>query len=109
MGTATFQKTGYLHVDLNPIKNLYIHCPNLSTNTTVAPNGASGVVKRVPVTAGYGFQINDAVLNAHDHVDVSRLVLNVLKFDIRDKYGHHTPLHGHTWSCSLVFAITNTP
>ncbi len=37
-------------VDLQPIKNVYIYCSNLSTFSTVAPDGGTGVIKKVPVT-----------------------------------------------------------
>ncbi len=41
-------------VDLQPIKNVYIYCSNLSTFSTVAPDGGSGVIKKVPVTQDTG-------------------------------------------------------
>ncbi len=33
-------------IDIQPIKNVYVYCSNLSNNTTVAPDGSSGVIKK---------------------------------------------------------------
>ncbi len=91
-------------VDLQPIKNVYIYCSNLSTFSTVAPDGGSGVIKKVPVTQDTGYYIFDNVMNNNDCVDVSKLSIRVLHFQLKDKLGNVIPLNGSTWSASIVFA-----
>ena len=94
-------------IDLQPIKNIYIYCSNLSTFTTVSPDGGSGVIKKVPVTQDTGYYIFDNVMNNNDYVDVSRLSIRTLHFQLKDKLGNVIPLNGSTWSASIVFAKNN--
>ncbi len=91
-------------IDLQPIKNVYIYCSNLSTFSTVAPVGGSGVIKKVPVTQDTGYYIFDNIMNTNDYVDVSRLSIRMLHFQLKDKLSNVIPLNGSTWSASIVFA-----
>ena len=43
-------------------------------------------------------------MNTNDYVDVSRLSVRMLHFQLKDKLGNVIPLNGSTWSASIVFA-----
>ena len=93
--------TGF--IDLQPIKNTHIYCSNWYTFSTVAPDGGSGAIKKVPVSQDTGYYIFDNVMNNNDYVDVSKLSIRVLHFQLKDKLGNVIPLNGSTWSASIVF------
>ncbi len=43
-------------------------------------------------------------MNNNYYVDVSKLSIGVLHFQLKDKLGNVIPLNGSTWSASIVFA-----
>ena len=98
-------KTGI--INLMRYRNLYITCPSLSNYTTLAPTGNSNVIKKVPVTAGYGDIIYCNLLAIHDYIDVSRLLTKTLEFKICDSFGKVINLRGVPVSCSLIFMPNN--
>jgi hypothetical protein len=90
-------------VNLMRYRNLYLTCPSLSNFNTLSPNGNSNVIKKIPVSAGYGEIIYNNTLSLHDYIDVSKLLLKTLEFQICDSYGNVVNLRNMPVSFSLVF------
>ena len=90
-------------VNLMRYRNLYLTCPSLSNYTTLAPNGNSNVIKKIPVTASYGDIIYNNQLSIHEYIDVSRLLIKTLEFQICDNYGKVINLENMPVSFSLIF------
>ena len=44
-------------LDLVPVRNIYITSPNFGSFDTLSNMGLTGIVKNVPVSAGFGFLI----------------------------------------------------
>ena len=82
---------------------LYLTCPSLSNFSTLSPNGNSNVIKKIPVTAGYGEIIYNDKFSLHDYIDVSKLMIKTLEFQICDSYGNVVNLRNMPVSFSLVF------
>ena len=98
-------KTGI--INLARYRNLYISCPTLSDYSTISPSGNYNIVKKVPVTAGYGEIIYCNLQATHDHFDVSRMMLKSLEFKILDSYGRVVDLRGVPVTFSMIFMIRN--
>lgn len=95
-------ETGFLN--LNWINNIYISSPNLgSFDTIFAGNGATNIIKKVPVLVNYGFQIVDQLLNPSEALDCSKQTLQTLEFHLKTSRGQYVPLHGAHVSFSIVF------
>jgi len=94
--------SGYINVF--PIRNIYIVASGIGNFNTMSLSGERAIVKKVPVTAGYGEMIfNDAVVGM-DYLDCSRQTLSRLGFRLTNVFGETIDLHGHHWSFSLVFS-----
>ena len=98
--------SGYL--DLQPIKNIYISSPNLGSYTTIGPNGQQTIIKKVPVSADFGYVIFDELMPTNDYLDCSRQSLKTIEFLLRDVNNNTINLHGANLSFSIVFDIQNT-
>ena len=59
--------------------------------------------KKILVSAGYGEIIYNNTFSIHDYIDVSRLMINVLEFQVCDSYGNVVNLRNMPVSFSLVF------
>jgi hypothetical protein len=94
--------SGYL--DFFPIRNLYLVSKNLGNHNTISINGESGIIKKIPVTAGYNSIIIDQVVLGSDYLDCSGQTLNNLSFRLVDVYGETINLNGNHWSFSIVFS-----
>jgi hypothetical protein len=90
-------------LDLLTIHNIYMHCPNLGHFNSVGVRGENSIIKKIPVSSGYGYQILDSVVSPHDKMDVSRQNIKTLHFILKDVYGNVIDLHGSNYSFSLVF------
>ena len=62
-------------VNLMRYRNLYLTCPSLSNFSTLSPNGSSNVIKKIPVSAGYGEIIYNNTFSIHDYIDVSKFMI----------------------------------
>ena len=93
--------TGY--VDLQPIKNVYIHSANLGSFKTIGPKGESTIIKKVPVTANENQMIFSTVTSSSDYLDCSRQTLKTISFELKDAHGRIINLHGANLSFSIVF------
>ena len=89
-------------VNLRSINNVYITSPNLGSFDTIAPF-SNNVIKKVPVSVGYGFMIVDQNMSTNDFLNCSRQTLKTLEFHIKDGRGRFINLHGMYVTFSIVF------
>ena len=90
-------------IDLRRYHNIYISSPNLSSFSTLGPQGQCNIIKKIPVSSEYGFTIIDNVIAPHDWIDVSKQLLKTLEFRLSDAYGKTINLRGMPISFSLIF------
>ena len=62
------------------------------------------VIKKIPVSADWGYMIIDRVVSQHDYLECGAQNLRTLEFNLRDAKGNHIPLHGENISFSIVFS-----
>ena len=91
-------------LNLQPIRNIYIHSPNLGNYNTMGPRGETTIIKKVPVTSGYNEVIFDTVTSSSDFLDCSKQTLRTLQFYVRDSRGREINFHGANLSFSIVFS-----
>ena len=91
-------------VNLQPIRNIYIHSSQLSNYNQVSLRTGDGtVVKKVPVTAPHAGIVFDSELNPLDYLDVSNRSFKQLDFWISNSLGNEINLNGVNVSLSLLF------
>ena len=92
-------------INLQPIRNNYIHSSQLSNYTQVnLRTGDSTVVKKVPVTAPHtGIIFDGNGVNALDYLDVSHRTFKQLGFWISNSAGNEINLNVANCSFSLLF------
>ena len=95
--------SGYLN--LQPIRNVYLHSSNIGSYNTVGLYGARTIIKKIPVSSDFNFMIIDNALSGNDFIDCSRVTLKQLEFRLTNEDGKLIPLHGANISFSLVFDI----
>ena len=91
-------------VDLVPIRNIYITSSGSGNFNTMSISGERAIVKKVPVTAGYGEMIHDQSVIGIDYLDCSKQTLSRLGFQLKDVFGNTINLNGQHWSFSIVFS-----
>ena len=96
------------YIDLQPIRNIYISSPNLGNFNTIGPNGKSGILKKVPVTADFNQMIIDQLMTTNDFLSCEKQTLRTIEFSLTDVNGNEIPLHGSEVSFSLIFDQMNT-
>ena len=94
-------------IDLLNVHNVYLHCPNLGHFNSIGVRGENTIIKKVPVSSGFGYLIIDSVVSPHDKIDVSRQLIKTVEFSLRDVFGSIINLHGAAISFSLVFVSTD--
>lgn len=94
--------TGY--INMFPVRNIYITSFGLGNFNTMSISGERSVVKKVPVTAGYGEFIHDQTVVGIDYLDCSKQTLSRIGFQLKNVFGERINLHGHHWSFSIVFS-----
>ena len=99
-GYTTFESGS---IDLLNVHNMYIRCPNSEHYNTIGVKGKNPIVKKVPVSSSFGYQILDSVVAPHDKIDVSRQSLKTMYFTLKNVHGNVTNLHGAHVSLSLFF------
>ena len=92
------------YIDLVPIRNVYIVAHGLGNFNTMSISGERAIVKKVPVTAGYGEIVHDQTVVGIDYLDCSRQTLSRLSFQLKDVFGNVIGLNGQHWSFSIVFS-----
>ena len=89
-------------LNLQPINNVYITSPTIGCYDTIS-TFSNNVIKKVPVSADYGYMIVDQFLAPNDYLDCSRQTLKTLEFHIKDGRGREINLHGSHITFSVVF------
>ena len=93
--------TGF--IDLTPVKNIYLHCNEVSNYNQLTVAGNSSIVKKVPVNVPYLGIISDNELSAEDYIDVSGKMLRRLNFRLSDHLNQNINLNGVDISFTLTF------
>jgi hypothetical protein len=105
-GSGDYKEYSSGFLSLNWISNIYISSPNLGTFNTIFAGrgrGENNIVKKVPVNAGYGFQIIDSFISTNEFLNCSRQTLQTIEIHLKTGKGLYVPLHGAHVSLSLVF------
>jgi hypothetical protein len=89
-------------LNLQIINNVYITSPNLGSFDTVSAF-SHNVVKKVPVTANYGYMIFDQYMAPNDVLDCSNQTLKTIEFHVRDGRGRYINLHNAHITFSIIF------
>ena len=91
-------------LNLQPIRNVYIHSPNLGNFNTLGPRGESTIIKKVPVNNNYSEMIfSDYNAGEMDALDCSKQTLRQLQFILTNVDGIEIPFNGNQVSFSIVF------
>ena len=91
-------------LNLQPIRNVYIHATNLGNFNTLGARGEQTVIKKVPVNNNYSEMIfSDYNAGQMDALDCSKQTLRQLHFIITNVDGIEIPFHGNHVSFSIVF------
>ena len=84
-------------VDLVPIKNVYLHCNEISNFNQLT------VIKKINVTVPYLGVINDNELSSVDYIDCSNKLFRRLNFRCTDHLNQNINLNGADISFTLTF------
>ena len=90
-------------IDLTPVKNICIHCNEISNYNQLTVAGNSSIVKKVPVNVPYLGIINDNELSAEDYIDVSGKILRRLNFRLSNNLTQTVNLNNVDVSFTLTF------
>ena len=96
------------YINLQPIRNLYLHSSNIGGYNTIGLYGCRTIIKKIPVTADFNYMIIDNAMAGNDFIECSRVTLKQLEFRLLNEDGKNVPLHGANISFSLVFDIMDT-
>ena len=93
-------------LDLFNIHNICTHCPNLGHFNSIGVRGESSIIKKIPVSSGFGYLIIDSVVSPHDKMDVSRQSIKPIQITLKVVSGSAINLHGANCSFSFVFVTS---
>ena len=85
------------------MENIYLTSDSLTNGNQLAPYGVARVLKKIPITAGFGNVIYDNEILMNDANDVSMRHLRRLHFKYVDSFCKTVDLHGADSSFSLTF------
>ncbi len=91
-------------VNLQPIRNIYMHSSALGNLSNIGPDGSQTVIKKIPVTAEFSNYIFDQTVLYNDYNSCSGQTLKKLDFQFKTAKGELIPLHGLNVSFSIVFS-----
>ena len=92
------------HLNLQPIRNIYIHSPNLGNFQTLGARGEQTIIKKVPVSSNQGEMIfSDYTSSGYDMLDCSKQTLRQLEFRLTNVDGIEILLNDNHVSFSIVF------
>ena len=93
------------YIDLQYIKNVYLHSANLGNFQTVMANarGSRNIIKKIPVSAPDNQMIIYSESSSADWLECSKQTFKTLEFVLRDARGNQIPLHNSNVSFSIVF------
>jgi hypothetical protein len=92
-------------LNLQGFRNIYISSSNLSNYNTLAPRGENNVIKKICTSSDFGYLIVDQHVSDHDYLDISRMTLNTIDFQIKDVKGNYIPFHDSPISFTIVFSL----
>ena len=95
------------NIDLQPIRNIYIHS-SMGNYNTLGANGETSIVKKVPVSSNFNEMIIDQIMTGNDFGDCAGQTLRTISFQLKDVLGNYTPIHGSNLSFSIVFSRKNS-
>ena len=90
-------------VDLTPVKNIYLHCNEISNYNQLTVAGNSSIIKKIPVNVPYLGIINDNEISVVDYIDVSGKMLRRLNFRLSDHLNQNINLNGVDISFTSTF------
>ena len=90
-------------VDLTPVKNVYLHCNEISNYNQLTVAGNSSIIKKIPVNVPYLGVINDSELSVVDYIDVSNKLLRRLNFRLTDHLNQNINLNEVDVSFTITF------
>lgn len=90
-------------IDLIHVHTLMLHSSTLGNFTSIGPQHEGTILKRIPVTVGYGFVNHTEIQSDHDYTDVSYQNIKRLHFSLKTAKGQEVQLHGGHISFSLIF------
>ena len=90
-------------IDLTPVKNVYLHCNEISNYNQLTVAGNSSIIKKVPVNVPYLGVINDLELSSVDYIDCSNKLFRRLNFRCTDHLNQIINLNGVDISFTLTF------
>ena len=91
-------------VNLQPIRNIYMHSSALGNLSNIGPDGSQTVIKKIPVTADYNNYIYDQTVLYNDYNSCSGQTLKKLDFQFKTARGEIIPFNGLNVSFSIVFS-----
>ena len=90
-------------VDLIGIKNLYLHCNEISNYNQLTVAGNSSIIKKIPVSVPYLGIITDNEVNDFDYVDCSNKILRRLNFRFSSEFNQTVDFNNIECSFSITF------
>ena len=90
-------------LNLQPIRNIYIHS-SLGNYNTFGARGETSIIKKIPVTANINEVIFDQVLTSNDFGDCSKQTMRSITFELKDVRGNYINFRGADLSFSIVFS-----
>ena len=100
--TGTVATPVEFYLNLQPVRNIYLRSPNISSFNTIGCNGESSIIKKIPVTSNYGGMIFSTVTSGSDYLDCSKQTWKTLEFHLLDVNSNYINLHGSNVSFSIV-------
>ena len=67
-------------INLQPIRNIYLHSSSLGNLSNIGPDGSQTVIKKIPVTADFNSYIFDQTVMYNDYNSCSGQTLKKLDF-----------------------------
>ena len=80
-------------VNLQPIRNIYIHSSALGNLSNIGPDGSQTVIKKIPVTADFNSYIFDQTVMYNDYNSCSGQTLKKLDFQFKTSRGEIIDFH----------------
>ena len=100
--TGTVATPVQFYLNLQPVRNIYLRSPNISSFSTIGCNGESSIIKKIPVTSNYGGMVFSSVTSGSDFLDCSKQTWKTLEFHLLDVNSNYINLHGSNVSFSIV-------
>ena len=91
------------HVDVLPVKSVFLCSPNLGYRSCLGCRGETDILARIPITVGFGQYEYVTAQTGFDHWDASHSQLSTLSFELRDTAGRQLNMKGRHISFSLLF------